>query len=961
MTQFGYKPGLFGALRGNANGSQGRLSAARAIDVYNRSKSPPGVPPLPVTSGTSDVFAFIRAMATGQEDISASISITPIPFLYANITGQKLEVPDDVFGNIFPSRSASSNLYTSIKAINSASTEQLTYTSILVGSAGGASIINRLTTTLPDLNASLSGWDYVDLGATLYVYQRATTDLEAIVGSVAQTASNLLATIIATYTDDFPASITTVPFSSLTGSVVSIPPSDLLATLVPVPPKDLFATGGGHLPEDITGVLQTIQPVDLTALIRAGNSATSDLTASVTASGGYSDISCRIRSLVSGTYDLNSSITAKTSYDIGARILAWDSSDVAAYIYGNHASSMSAYIKGVGTEATSDLVTFIRPAFGGTSDLTVTLHGWISARTSDKLYNYDLLPRPARTIFLAHSVGLTMMTIEPIRGYFPDLHATITGVPFSVYDLKAYIRPLVSDSADLSAAANAVTGVINITKVPIEFSNVGDLSATITAYSGYNDLTAVILGSVSASTSTSPGAGWVYISSSINFYLGTNKGLFVPSRVVRSVRPERFVNSSPTPDLWAYARGWAQSDMAASISVYPNLPLTASITGQDLSHIKALSATITSVYTSDLTSSVTSTGYYTEMPASISATGSTSTLSASIRPYLKVLGFRFIPVETMPFLELKAVLNPISSCSVSSGYLNINAFVRGTTPAVGGSDLTASIVSLRDRLDLSASIIGRKITKIRTIDVWFRSQTRAGLALTALCVGVGNGTSDISTYIKGIPHTDDLGATITAFRHRFNKITTVEDVKVYKDYFTSVELYKTIGIHFSSQVEKYVYDSLNSAIYEIDGEKWVLDLSEITDTGEFFDRYTGDRNHSIDSLVEYDSIDEAIRAGIAILTEWRTSDLSASITATGGYLGLTATVAALRPDKYSDLHSKIMPVTAIPDLYASITAYSGYSALAGFITGQSHGPEQLDADIIGVVYESLSANITGVT
>lgn len=961
MTQYGQYTSLIQSIKGNANGTEPHLGPARGIDVYNRSKTFGGAPPLPVTSSTSDITSFIRAMTAGQSDIAATLTTVSIPFLYANIFGFSRETQKDLYSNIIPTVPVGSvDLYSSIKGVCSTSTGPLTYTNIIIGTTAGAVVLRRYITKLPDITASLYGWDYLDLGAEMKIYQRSALDLEAVVGSVAQTASNILATIIATYTEDFTASLTTIPYSVLTGTVTPVPPLDLLGNLVPVPPHDLLATGGGHYPEDISGYLQTIQPYPITAFIRSGYSTTSDVSADVTGSGGYSDIVCRVNSLQSDVYSLRAALTVKISYDLRARIHAWDLLNLSASVTGVRTSIVRAFIRGQAIEEVSDLDVFIRSAFGGTSDLSVDLHGWISAHTSDKLYNYNLLPRPARTIFLAHTVGLTMMQIEPIRGNFPDLHATITGTPFSVYDLRAFVRPLLRTTADISANVNAVTSVINITKIPIEFSNVSDLSVYISAFSGYSPITGRIIGNVSTNTTTAPGSGWVYISSSINFYLGTNKGLFIPSRVERVVRPERFNNSSQNPDLWAYLQGWATSDLGASLTVYPNLALGASITGQDLSHIKSLTATIVSTYVNDLVASITGHGEMVSLSADITASGYTSELSASIRPYLKLLGFRLIPVETMPFSELKAVVNPISSCEAYSGYQNISAFVRGTVPSTSGSDLQASIVSLRDVLSLGATIVGRKITKIKTIGVWFRSQTRRSSPITSLCVGVGTGTNDVGAYIKGIPHTDDIGATITAFRHAFNKIPSVETIKVYKDYFTNVEIYKTIEMYFSSSGQKYIYDALNSALYRTEGDRWVLNLSEITDTGEFFDRDVNDITYPIDSLVEYDSIDEAIRAAISILTEWRTSDLSASIVATGGYKGLGATIGALQPHRHLDLPASLYIVNNLPVLYASITAYSGYNALSADINGQGHGPAQIDADIIGVTYDSIGASVTGV-
>lgn len=960
MSQFGQYRSLIESLKGNANGSQGRVGAARAIDVYNRSK-PFGTEASPTVSSTSDISVYIKAFYSGQSDLTATITSLSIPFLYANIRGVGRENESNLYGNIFPELSTSGVLYASLKGICSTSTEPLSYTNIILGTPGGATVVRRLVTTLPDLTATLYGWDYTDLNATIYVYQRGSYDLEATLGSVAAVSSNIGGTITATYTKDLLAYLVSIPYSTLNASLVSVPPLDLVGSMVPVPPKDLVAFGGGHYPEDIVSYLQTVPPEPITAFIRSGYSATSDLAASLIGTGGYGDIYSRISSLVTDNYSIDATITVKINYDLRARLHSWDLYSLSASVVGVNTSNFTAHVKGVSLRNERDLPSFIRSAWGGESNLNTSIYGWVSAHTSDKIYNYDVLPRPAKVIFLAHSVGLTMMSVEPIRGNFPDLHATVFGRAFSVYDVRAFIRPLVRVSQNITTTINAVDKVININKIPIEFSNVNDLLVSISAFSGYKNLSARIIGEVSTSTTTAGGSGWVYISSSINFYLGTNKGLFIPESTQRVIKSSVFRNSSPMPDLWAHARGWAEADLGATLTVYPDLALSAGIVGQDLSHIKGLSASVVSIYTRDLTASVVGSGGVKPLGATLEPSGAVSDFSASIVPYLKVLGFRVLSVETMPFTELQAVVNPISTCHVYSGYGGIGAFIRGTVPYSGGVDLLATINSLSDLWDLNATIIGRKITKIKIADVWFRSQTRDSSAISSLCIGVGNGTNDLVSSINGLSHTNDISASIVPFRHVFNKIPSVETIKVYKDYFTDIELYKTLDIHFVSAPEKLIFDSVVNAIYRVDGDKWALNLAELTDTGEFFDRSVDDRNYEIDSLIEYNSIDEAIRFAITILTEWRTSDLSATLTASGGYGEMAATIGALQPHRHLDLQAKVSIVNNLPLLGASISAYSGYGSFSAYIIGQGEGPENIEADIYGVVYDSLSASINVVT
>jgi hypothetical protein len=311
-----------------------------------------------------------------------------------------------------------------------------------------------------------------------------------------------------------------------------------------------------------------------------------------------------------------------------------------------------------------------------------------------------------------------------------------------------------------------------------------------------------------------------------------------------------------------------------------------------------------------------------------------------------------------------AVVNPISSCGAASSYAAMSAFIRcGIPPAGLGSDLYAEIVSNLDTSDLTATVIGRKLTRLKILNLFFRTQTRLSTSLVSSIVGQGLGANDLSSYIKGIPHEDDLGASITAVRYVFTPIPPLALIDVYKEGpGGSAYLYKQLKLSLSGKVDTYVYESIGNALYSIGDGRWVLNVSEFTgDDTSFYDRNTGDKDLNIDSLLEFSSIDDAIRGAIRILTEMHRSELTADIAAIGGYLGMRADIVGVYADRVSDLRASITLVNNIPDLYASISAFSGYRGLSASVTGYGSEVPLLYADLRGVVYDVLWADITGVT
>ena len=943
--------------------SEARLGAAKPFDFYGRYPSlPSATPPRVYTSGTSDMVAFLRAALRETKDLFASIVVDRSPLITAFIRGMS-SPSSDLGASIRAWYSKQKDMYTLIQGWKSSSTEEHRWDYTIISTPKGISIVRRFLTKVPDIYAEIYGWVYKDLLANIYVRQRSVKDLFAYIGILAPNVSDLLAYIGSRQISDLQGSVYSVVPEDILAYLQSVPGFDISGILNPVPGIDLPAISGGHFPADIYASLISSPPKDLKVFLRVGLSGTSNISASINSVGKVVHIPAYIRSLANTSKKLKAYIIARVPKDLRAWISGWAESDLMSYINGIIVSDVRAVIWASATEQIKDMVAWTRASFANTAQMSAYLRGFIRTHTSDKPINYHRLSRPFNRFIIGTGGGLSFVTIEPIIGYFPDLHASIVGNPFSTYDMHAFIRPSLVNYSGINAAVNVVTKVIHINKIPINFVNLSNIYAYISAFSGYRELSGFISGWKSAETSTPAGSGWVYVSSTIKFYLGTNNGLFIPDKIVRAIRPDRFSNTSNFPDLWGYLRGWEQSDIQALISVQPYSNIYAYLVGQDLSHLKTLQAFIQPFSTVSLGAVLNASGSYKDMVASLSVSGASVDMAVSIKPYLKVLGYRIIPVETKPFLDLRAVLNPIAACGYYSTYTSLGAFIRTTIRPEGGADLLAYINSLSHVLDINASIVGRKITRIKMMNFMFRAQNRYSYAISATIVGKALSMSYLTASIVPLHHMSDFYATITPYYPSTTftvKMKPIDTIKVYKTINQNAYLYKSLSLAFASKVDSYVYDSIQRSLYVIGDNRWALNLSELSETGRFFDKNVNDRERRIDDISEYDSIDEAIRAAIEWLSELRRFDLNATISAVGGYGDIRALIEGLYADRVSDLNTSIQIVNNIPVLYASITSYSGFKPMVGYIVGYGTSYPTLSASIEGVVYSGISANINGI-
>jgi hypothetical protein len=122
----------------------------------------------------------------------------------------------------------------------------------------------------------------------------------------------------------------------------------------------------------------------------------------------------------------------------------------------------------------------------------------------------------------------------------------------------------------------------------------------------------------------------------------------------------------------------------------------------------------------------------------------------------------------------------------------------------------------------------------------------------------------------------------------------------------------------------------------------------------------------IDNLERFASIDEAIKFGIECAVSSFGTNLSASITAVGGFADLNTEITAEDTPNYG-LNVIYNAVTYVPDLEATVSGTGGFSDLNIYLTplvasGTLSGTlaPDLNVYIVGVGIQSLVATISGV-
>jgi len=768
--------------------------------------------------------------------------------------------------------------------------------------------------------------------------------------------------------EDLQASIEIISAVDLGAILSPVPHVNLPAEMFAIAGKDLAASAGGHLPEDIPAILAAVRPVDLPVFIRGGGTGTIDLGGSLTQTGAFKDLSAFVRTALPDLKDLKGVIRviANATADLPALLLPFHVTDLGADIITQRVFDTRAIIYGFARECESNISAILRRSDSAVTDLPVApLKANTSTHTSDKKINLTKVARPFfqnRYVFGTVDAGLLLLTLEPIFGFFPDLHAQIFAQQFFRDNIAGFVRPVFPALRDLSADTTSVGPFVNADKILLDLIPFINLEADLDQVGVILPTRASITPRVEAATTTADDAGFVTTASSYRFFLGTSKGLFIPPQVVPTIRITTYTNNSPTPDLHATIAGWYETDLGASIKDYPFVALSASILSLDASRINNISAFLAPFRSFDLSASATPTGEMEDIPGSLTVQGKISDLTATISTVVDALAFNIVSVSTVPTFDLAAIINyganilcvPKSQIAGLSGYLR--PLVTGTPETIQNFPATLNV--LRRVITLPAEIISRKRTRIQVLSLTFRSKTRDSEPIRGSITPVAPGTIELSASISGLSHEINLPATINPVRFAPPKVefTVTETLTDIQSGFI-----KDVLLSFRSQVSLYVYEEVANSVFETDKGTWAIDLRTLLRDESFFDRAEANREFVLDDIQEFFSLDEAIRNALVLLCERRQAFLPASLVATGQITDLGVQIGITSADRINDLITSLVAVANSPDITASIninTQSSTLLSIIALIAGVTQEQGDVGGSIIGHIVEDLGAEIT---
>jgi hypothetical protein len=753
--------------------------------------------------------------------------------------------------------------------------------------------------------------DTVNLGAIVKAAGRASSDLSAYIFAYGAVYPgdpvDLPAVLQPLRLEDLPALVAAIDAVNLVGNIESIPGFNLPAQADPVASVNLPATSGAHPPEDISAFVAAHFPVELPVYIIGGFSDTLDLGAALTSSGQIADLPVFIK------------IALRTFENLSARVrvIGQSTKDLPAQLQPYREVDLSAFIT---TQRISNVLAIIKGFAPGTSDLPASIARIDSA-------SFDMQ---------AHTIA-----------QFIELS-----------DVAGKIRIIQLGNGDVPSSLTAVSPFINISKVLMNFTPLINLDADITQVGGFLPVNASITPVHHESTGLADDSGFTITASSYRFYLGTTRGVFVPPNAVPQVRVSTYTNNHDRPDLHATISAFNQTDLSAYLKVAPlsDLPATLRVIGLD--HISDLVARVASLTPRDIQASIAATGVSTDIPASIATAGLVDDLNATLVPFIDPLALNVLSISTQPVANLGALINydAYVVCAPTTFIVSLGAYIK---PLVTGtpnnmSDMSATVTSSLATLDMAATLISRKRTRVRLLNLTFTAKIRGSERIRGTIVPLHHVVADLAAQITGLLHEVDLPATISPVRYQPHDVdfTAVEKVAN----LTTGEV-KDVLVSFKSQVHHYVYEDATNAVYATDRGTWAIDVRTLARDNNFFDRSASNREHVLDDAQEFYSLDEAIRAAVVILCDRRQYNLSASITVRGAISDLSAQITTFPLERTSDLPTKLMPVVNLPDITASINTGLTSSSLAALSAAVTPSNLQALNNITGEIFGTISTNL----
>jgi hypothetical protein len=504
------------------------------------------------------------------------------------------------------------------------------------------------------------------------------------------------------------------------------------------------------------------------------------------------------------------------------------SADLGALIGSLNLFNLSAWINGVFKRDLPSVIFGIAPVDLGASikawyqtDLGATLSGW-AERDLGAFLKVDVRDY----IDLGAHIGVYV---------WRDLGAYIKGGGVKVpFDLGAYLNPL--GFADLAASIRGR-----------EKQDLGGIIYGIPPF----DLSAII-------------HGWqeVNLGASINPFVDFRKDL---TAVISLILPK---------ELPAIIQGWAFRDLGAIVGGWAPLNLGATINPIGWANLGAI----------------------------IGPTGQSADLIALITPRLIKLAV-LLPVHTMEYLDLNALIN-LQPC-YNLGIADLGAYMKIWQKL----DLTGTIYGIRPGInparDLLAFITGgERLYEKRALDdltpkpillarddlkflVESPARSLDDLPLGFVPHGGRRMEAQLNALLIGHFTSLDLAATITTERQSpyrfgdpiFGAWTVATEFGAPYIYKNTKLWQRLVSIVFYSQVYEYFYQSVSNRLWKtVDTQKWILNVSSWLEEDTYLQDKKSLREKLINDIVEFESVDEAVRYAIDWVISFPIKDLGAQIT-----------------------------------------------------------------------------------
>ena len=289
-----------------------------------------------------------------------------------------------------------------------------------------------------------------------------------------------------------------------------------------------------------------------------------------------------------------------------------------------------------------------------------------------------------------------------------------------------------------------------------------------------------------------------------------------------------------------------------------------------------------------------------------------------------------LPINTYPFEELRASING-DICDYSSYFSDLRAIIKGIYPC----DLSASLIGHQGQYVLTSDEI--EIFAKNSVDVadWIftiiKQPTFAEDGITLILTSSPLG--DLGGYIEGIHYNADLSGSITP---RYVSPVARKDIEIGEWVNTRTGDRKLVKIKFRGAAQNFYYSSEGNTTYplnSLDNLEIIVETYKIEGSSDnsLLATKQNVRQHKINKLEDFDSIDSAIKYAIMCAAGELNGELTGYIKAVGKIEEIQGDISGLDSRFLRDLKGSVVAVGQDPILHGSISGSGGIKDLTSYV------------------------------